>query len=249
MVDAYDVSPALTFAQEEIRRLETDPKSPYRDESHPEHKETLTKIVGLRAQLVRAGIDPTPINEGDAPQETTSTTEPQETAEPVTDGEVVTFISSLPPAPAGVTYDPNAAREYLPLAKSLGADPGEVREMVAFAVQYEREAVPITAQECAGQLVAELGKDEAKRVIERAQFIVKDLSVNAQAYLGRTGLGNSPRMVKFLAGLGKGCVSAMAEAKAITADRKSPYWDSSHKDHAATVKKVQDLYKKAYAGR
>lgn len=85
--------------------------------------------------------------------------------------------------------------------------------------------------------------------LEAAQRAASRLSPTLLAILDETGLGNNPKIIRFMASLGEAAEQVRDQINAILGDRNHPYHHPTDPRHEKAVKDLGKLYAKAYGTR
>lgn len=173
----------------------------------------------------------------------------------------------------GSTIDEGFTNEFKSTAHKLGILPKQAQALADWfsdvnlqaETKFLDEAKVNQAKELEG-LKTEWGKTYEAN-LSRAQLVLKNFGdKDILQHLNDTGLGNDPKLIKLLSGIGKkmygegqivqgdsaiGANRSPAEAKkavdTIMANSQHPYFLKEHPGHKTAVKEVQDLFQKMYA--
>jgi hypothetical protein len=178
-----------------------------------------------------------------------------------------------PKAPDGYELDKGVIGTFSKVAHDAGISKGAWAKLSTAFVQMEMDRLTERSAEGAKQKEAGMAtlKTEwgaaADRNIALCQQVVSEFGGNElKVYLNESGLGNDPRMVKFLAKMGQtlsednlmtpnpvgtSVEDAKKEIAAIRAaagaDRKHPYVNKDHAEHKAMLEKMARLTELAYS--
>jgi len=172
----------------------------------------------------------------------------------------------------GATIDEGFTNDFKTTAHKLGILPKQAQALADWFSDVNLQAETKFLDETKANQTKELDglKAEWGKVydanLSRAQMVLKNFAdKEILQHLNDTGLGNDPKLIKLLAGVGKkmygegqivqGDGTATApmsptEAKkavdSIMGNQQHPYFLKEHPGHKAAVKEVQDLFQKMY---
>lgn len=177
-----------------------------------------------------------------------------------------------PTIPEGVTLDDGLVSNFKKRAHEIGISGRDAKALMEWFVSEEiarSSAMESQTAEAKANALADLKKKwgaAADQNIAYCQRAINDYGgADLVAALNETGAGNDPRVIQFLAKIGRtmgehnlipahdiGMTTANARdeiAKIRTAsatDRKHPYRDASHPEHKKVVARMKELYTLAY---
>lgn len=221
---------AREAALKQIQTMMADPAGPYRNVSHPGHEEAVQQMYRLhQAAHPEVPFDPT------APPE-----EPEPQPAP-------TLPADLPALPAGQEWDPLMIQDFQGAVQDLRLTPEESRAVLGYVAGWEPEKAP-TIEAAASTLQQEWG-DQYEDKLEAARHVYNRLPGSLQTLIDETGLGNDPKLIRTLAHLAEGMLTARDQIEKILADRSHPYHNVMHPQHDKAVRDMQRLYEKVYGTR
>ncbi len=177
-------------------------------------------------------------------------------------------IGDKPVLPKGMEWSDEKLAKFKETAHKLNMTPDQLKGVLGIYAEelngmYKDPAVG--ARETAEKLTKELGENTFKRMLGEAQAAAMTLEKKAgfkdgefTQWLEESGIGNDERFIKIFGAIGREMVEhgsvdkghlpgaktareATLEARKIMADKKDPYNDARHAEHAERVKYVNSL--------
>lgn len=149
----------------------------------------------------------------------------------------------LPALSAGKEWDDGLTTELIAVAASAGIPAADLTEGLNYFAAHGSGEIPTA--EAAEQTLRGIWKGDYENKIAAAKEAVRPFPGLIE-YLDRTGLGNSPAILQWLAARGASRAGIQKEIDELSATPE--YRDGSHVRHADVVEQVRLKYRALYAG-